>query len=220
MEAVQIEILGVVVRHPWSVATNVALAVECFWLGALTLRGRAPQPRLRGAFFLALGVGAAFGAPKHGFPLMPGHEWVRFASNVGLGVAVTFAQLAAIRARVPSRGTARVLERLALVQLTVFLAVTAFTRDFAVVAVHMSVGMIPLLAAATRAAARGCRASGWIAVGLAVAMAGGVAYALRVGVSPWFNHVDVAHVLLAVTVAFVFVGAHAPWLPAGSGRGS
>jgi predicted outer membrane repeat protein len=35
---------------------------------------------------------------------------------------------------------------------------------------------------------------------------GGAVYALEVAPSPWFSHVDVAHVLLGLTVALVFQG--------------
>jgi hypothetical protein len=207
----QIEILGVVVRQPWSVITNLLLAAECIVLGVITARENVPQPRLRAWFFFALGVGAFFGAPKHGFPDVPWHAAIRFGSNVGLGVAVTFAQLAAIRTRVPSPSMRRLLERLVLLQMTAFVALSFFTQDFIVPGVNLAVGMTPVLIAAAWAGLRGCPASLWIALGLVVSLGAGAVYALGTGLNPWFNHIDVAHVLLMMTVAFVFRGIHRPW---------
>ncbi len=75
----------------------------------------------------------------------------------------------------------------------------------------LAIGMTPVLIAAAWAGLRGCPASRWIALGLVVSLGAGAVYALELGLHSWFNHIDVAHVLLMITVAFVFHGIHRPW---------
>jgi hypothetical protein len=206
MNVVQISLFGLEVAHPASVLTNLLLMLECLWL-AHRIRPGPRRPVWRG-FFVALAVGAGFGAIKHGFPSIPGGAWaaVRFASNVGLMVAVTFAQLALLAAR-PGWGRWRpILAALAFAQLAFFFGWSVRTQDFLVPALDLALGMGPVLVVETIAALRGRDASRWIAGGLGIALAGGAVYALEVGPSPWFNHVDVAHVLLGLTVALVFQG--------------
>lgn len=206
----QIEIFGLVVSHPWTAVTNLALAAECFLMGWIVARRDVPQACLRACFLFALGWGALFGVTKHGFPDMAGHNAIRFASNLGLGSAVTFAQLAAIRVRVSAPAPARVLTGLALLQFSVFLGVSVVNQDFVVPGLHLALGMPPILVAASWSALRGCRASRWTAAGLLIALGAGVVYALEVGLNAWFNHLDVAHLLLGCTVALMFVGFHLP----------
>jgi hypothetical protein len=206
MNPIQVSLLGIDVVHPASVLTNLLLMVECLWLAHRIRPGG--RSRVWKGFFVALAVGAGFGAIKHGFPSIPveARAAVRFASNLGLIVAVTFAQLAVLAAR-PEWGRWRpVLAAAAFVQLAVFFGWSLRTQDFLVPALDLALGMGPVLVVETIAALRGRDASRWIAGGLGVALAGGAVYALEVAPSPWFSHVDVAHVLLGLTVALVFQG--------------
>jgi hypothetical protein len=130
----KIQALGMVIHSPWSVVTNLLLA-----------------------------VGALFGALKHGFPGAPGHDAIRFASNLGLGLAVTSVQLATIRAQAPSAGSALWLERLALLQCVIFLGFSFRTRAFVVPGMQLAVGMAPILLAVGWRAAGGAWPNRWIA---------------------------------------------------------
>ena len=185
-----VEILGVAVRHPVTVATNLLLTAQAVWIYRRLGRPDVPLPRagrLWGGFVLVTGLASLVGAAKHG--LVDGPLWApeaaRVVSNALTGAAVSLAQLAALETYVRSPGVRSLLTAAVFVQLLVFL---------------------PVLAAEALAARRGRPGAHRIAAGLGVPAAAVVLWLVQPPLGRWINHVDVEHVLMMAGLHLIFLG--------------
>lgn len=203
-----IRIAGLTVLAPVTVVTNLALGVQC----ALYYRRLRTEPddrgRFWGLFFLAMSVATLAGALKHGLPHATpsaGYELVLWACALGSAASVYCAQRATLASR-PAGG--RVWTALPALEACGFLAAgLAVGPEMWLVVVNTAVGLVPVLAVESRAAWRGSRASAWVAAGLGVSTGSALAYVGHVSMGVWFNHVDLAHVLMGVSFLLLARGA-------------
>lgn len=221
MPTPSLDVLGVVVRHPASVATNLVLTLECGVI-FLLLRPRSISlfPSMRGAhdapgspwagFFLFMAVSSFLGAAKHGFPHYLGPLSLGFVltgSALASGMAILHAEVATIIARVPGGRAGQLLLTAVFGRFLLFAGALAATRSFITVVVNAGMGLVPLLLTETFFFLRGDRAGGWIVSGFTVGCLTGAVYLSGFSPSPWFNHVDLAHMVLMAVLLLLWRGA-------------
>lgn len=213
MTAPVIEVLGMPVRAPVTVATNLVLAAEAVWLhrrirASTRVRRYA---RLWDGFVLCAGLAALLGALKHGLPPSPTGlpEAARVTSNAWMGAAVAFAQLAALERHIRGPRLRGAITVAVLVQLLLFLVVMASTSGFGVTLANAAAGLLLPLAIEWRAARRGRPGAARVAVGLAIPFGAVVLQLLEPAFGRWISHVDVEHVLLFLGLLLVQSGVTA-----------
>jgi len=197
------------IQAPMNAATSLFLTVQCgacFILLWRRRRGRRPSWAL---FFLLMGVANAAAVPKHGLhPSLSGLSLalVLAVSNVATGVAVRLAQRATLEAR---SGLSRLRGRLATGQLLAYLGAHLLVGpEMLLLIANTVVGLTPVIASE---AARGRREPGGrlVAGGLALSLLTGATYLGRISPGPWFDHIDVAHLLMGVSFHLIYVGVAA-----------
>jgi len=157
---------------------------------------------------------------KHGLHYMLGvsaFTLVLAVSNVASGFSTHSAQRATIMSvATPARRS--LLQLLTLVQLAVFVAANLVVGpDIMLLIANTAVGLIPVIVVQARAFRRGSTASGAIAGGLMLSMLAGLAYVGKFSPSPWFDCIDVAHLVMGVSLELVRRGAARA--PSGSPHG-
>ena len=160
-------------------------------------------------FFFFTGIATLVGAAKHGIPhyLAPApFALTTFASGFGSGIGVLYAEVATLQAHVDLGPLRRWLRRGALAQLALFALVLALNRSFIVVTVNTALGLLPVMVAEFLAFRRGYRGSGWVAGGLAFSSMTALVYLLRLSIHPWFDHIDLAHVMMMASLLAVYRG--------------
>jgi hypothetical protein len=221
MDTTWIEVGGLAIRAPVTAGTNLLLSMQCAIYARRLADNLDERSAWWGRFCAAMALATAAGVLKHGFPhLLPDVAFAAslWTSNLAGGAAVYMAQRATIASR-SSGGTRRRLERAASVGLAGFLAAGILVGpDLRLLIGYTAAGLMPVIPAEAWAACRpgGCgtrlaadppRASGaWVAGGLVVALLTGLVYGLPVSLGRWFNHIDLAHVLMGASYFSIFTG--------------
>jgi len=201
-----IGLAGLVMHHPTNVLTDAVLAIQCAVYGRELLREDRAETRTWAAFLVLMSISTALGALKHGLgAAAPAQVRVPVVVTSGMAAAVAtlFAQLATFELHGVAPRRHRMLCALACGQLTLFSLAFVRSDSFALVGINTAVGLLPVLCVEAWAAWRGRSGARGIAVGLAVALVSGGAYAAAISPSPWFNRVDVAHAFMFVALASI-----------------
>jgi hypothetical protein len=208
METTWIEIGGIVMRNPVSAVTNLVLAAQCmvYFLGLR--RAASARQRFWGGFFVMMSVATLAGFFKHGFRhLLPEDldAAVLAISNITGGVSTYFAQRGAVVSHA-HRERRRLYGRVVAAQLIAFtLANLVFGPEIVLLIANTAVGLVPIIV--IEAMNRGREpGAGLIAGGLSVSILTGVVYVLGISLGRWFNHIDIAHVLMGVSFLMVHRG--------------
>lgn len=210
MDTGSFEVAGLVLRSPVTAGTNLVLGVTCVGFYMRIRRAQDERTRMWRRFFLALAAATLAGVPKHGLGYYSGSTLlglVTLLSSVSGGVSTYYAQRATLVSGLFTRQGHRGLLWLVRLQLVAFVVQMIGTQTFQVVVVQSGLGLIGVLAAEVAARRRGHVETWWMVAGMATALLPGLAYIARWPSSPWFNHNDFAHVLLAVSLTLIFFGA-------------
>ena len=227
LENVSLELWGATLRQPTTTFTSLLLALEC-WLLFRRLQPRGlpgwiPEdgdgnfedgPHPWSGFFFFMGPAILFGAAKHGVPHylagLPLAATV-FASSLAAGLATLHLEAATIRARVGSESLRRWLRRGALCKFAVFAVAIVANDSILLVVVDAALGLILVTVAEVRADRSGTRKRGRVVVGgLVFPTLAASAYILNVSIHAWFNHKDLAHVLMMVSLWVLYRGVRRP----------
>lgn len=210
MDTTSIQVLGVVVHSPVSAGTNVILTLQCLAYYRWLRKRDGERARCWSLFFQMMAVATAAGVAKHGFQPMlgaGGYTLVLAMSNVASGFSTQGAQQATIASFIaPDRRP--VLLAMTLIELALFLAANVVMGpDILLLIANTAVGLIPVIVAESRAFRHGSPAGGAVAGGLSLSILTGLAYLGDFSPSPWFDNIDVAHLLMGVSFEIVRRGA-------------
>ncbi len=171
------------------------------------------RPRSWSGFFFFLSLATLLGVAKHGIPQYlgeTGSALTDFILSLAAGLAVLHAEAATIQAHVRAPSLRRWLRRAALGKFALFVVGTALTASFPLVILDTALGLVPVTLAEWAAFRRGQRSAGWVAGGVAFSSSAALVYLLNVPSHTWFDHRDLAHVLMMVTLLLIFQGVRRP----------
>lgn len=211
MDARSFELAGVVWQSPVTAGTNLVLSGMCFGFYARLCRALDRRTVMWRRFLLALGVATLAGVPKHAlkdYAAASGLSAVVLLSCMSVGIATYYAQRATLESGLFGRDP-RGLLALVRLQLVAFIPLMLYRRLFSVALLQMGLGLGGVLFVEVAAYLRGHVARAWTLAGIAVAILPGWVYLLRWPSSVWFDHNDLAHVLMAASLVLVYRGARA-----------
>mgnify|MGYP001191849860 CR=1 FL=1 len=188
-----------------NVVGDVVLAGQC---GAswLRLREQGAGARAWSSFFGSMTWGFAAGGLRHAIPYDgPAGLGVLVCVNLAVGAGVIAAQSATL-AWLP-RQIRRRLRDAFLIQLGAFGALSLWRHDFMPAFVNLVIGFGWVLVTAIAAGQRGREGAASITRGLGLGVVSGVVYLVGRGPAEWFDHVDVAHILIAGALLLLYRGA-------------
>jgi hypothetical protein len=208
-----VEIFNIRIDEPVTTATDLLLAAICFF-AYYRIRQQETMGRVKWYFkyyFLTLGLGAMFGGLfGHAFLYRLSPEW-KLVSWVLTLISVAFiahALLEVAKPLVKPRIT-RLIIRFNLLVLAVAVFYTLWTLAFSPVKYYTLFGMVVVVGSLSyfiyqRTSCRGViKLMGAVAVGLLSALI----FSYELGVSPWFNHNDISHVILSYSAFSMYRGA-------------
>jgi len=191
-------------------ATNLVLAVACFLCAARLSSAGDARTRMWRRFLLSLGVAALAGVVKHGLAEYAASSWhqnITLLCHLSAGVSGYYAQRATLESPLFGADSRRVLLTLVRVQLTIFALLAVLTPGFRVVLLHTGLGLVGVCVAEWTAYRRGLVTTRWHLAGVATALLPGAVYVIRWPSYAWFNHIDLAHVLLVASCVLIARGS-------------
>jgi hypothetical protein len=212
-EVLSIEILGIRLDEPVTVATDFIISLVCLY--ALIFLKKVPgKHHLRNLFilfFAFLGTGTLLGGfLGHGFLYLldPGWRLPGFLSSM---VAVAFlaqASLLVLSTQVPRRAW-MLLTWLNILLLFSFLVLVIVTQDFLFVIIYVTFSVLFMIAGIQMIILRisGHVAARWFLLAVGTGLAGNVVYIFNLNLSEWFNRSDLGHIFLALSTVLFYRGA-------------
>ncbi len=163
-------------------------------------------------FFLTLGVAAMAGVAKHGlsaYASSPWFQWVLLVCNLSAGASTYYAQRVTLESGLFGANGRRRLLALVRLQMLAFALQVLSRPTFGVVMIQTVFGLSGVLIAEWAAFNRGLVKRAWTVAGLTITIVSGVVYLLHWPAWPFFNHIDLAHVVLLASSGLLYLGARA-----------
>lgn len=201
---------NVAIHEPVGVFTDFIITVLCFYF-YLTLN-RTPKNSKSinnwKYFFLFVGVASLVGGCAHGFfAIHQGFGYKSFwltmqALNV---CSVYCAQQATLNSALQSSTKKKFWDLSYRLQLILFLTAVFIFHNFLVVIIDSALGLFPIMIVHFIDAKRNNN-NLWIAFGIVVLCITAVVHATKLSFHTYFNHLDLAHVLIIINLSLIFVG--------------
>lgn len=208
-----LEILNIRIDEPVTTATDLLLAAVCFF-AFYQIRKQETMGRAKWYFkyyFLTLGLSAVFGGLfGHAFLYSLAPEWklVSWVLTLLSVACMAHALLEVAKPLVKPKIT-RLIFLLNLLVLALALFYTTWTIEFSPVKYYTVFGMVVVVGSLSlliyqRTANRGVVViMGAVAIGLVSVFI----FSNKLGLSPWFNHNDISHVILSYVAFSMYKGA-------------
>ena len=208
-----IELMNIRVDEPITTATDMIMAAICFY--AFIRIGKADsEGRIKWYlkyYFLALGLGALFGGILgHAFLYRISEPWklVSWAFTM-FSVALMVHALLEMAGPLIRPSFVRLIKWFNLLVLAVALFFTVWTLAFSPVKFYTIFGMLVVVGSLSfyifQKTGKRCVVRFMVAVGFGLVSA--FIFSLEMGLSPWFNHMDISHVILSASALIMYSGA-------------
>lgn len=211
----RIDVFGLMVLEPFTVLTDLVITAVCIYAW-FKLKHKAKEHqvyRLMRYFFITMGLATAVGGILgHGLLYFTGLQGKVPGWFISM-ISVAFFERAAIRHSRPlmHNHLGKFFSILNYVELSTFMLLSFFTLKFLFVEIHAVYGLfiVVFFLEIFVYKMRKDKGSVFIFAGTFFAAAAAVSHALRIGINEWFNHNDVSHIGMAISVYFYYLGAKA-----------
>ncbi len=208
-----IDLMNIRVDEPITTATDIIMAAICFYafirIGKLEAGGRIKW--YFKYYFLTLGLGALFGGILgHAFLYRLSEPW-KLVSWVFTMLSVALMAYALLEMAGPliRSSIIRLVKWFNLLVLAVALFITMWTLAFSPVKFYTIFGMLVVVGSLSfyiyQKTGKRCVVRFMLAVGLGLVSA--FIFSFEMGLSPWFNHTDISHVILSASALIMYKGA-------------
>lgn len=207
---------GIRIDEPITTLTDVLVALVCFVafyrLKKVQVKGRL-YLLLRG-YFLCMGIATFIGGIiGHGFLYAFSPAW-KFPGWATSMIAINLIERAMITYSKPllQPRWVRFYSWFNILELVVFAALAFTTLDFIFVQIHSAYGLMLFVLGFSifnQRKRRSKAGSGYFIGAVAVAVLASFFFMSGIGISRWFNNVDISHICLAISAALFYLGAKA-----------
>jgi hypothetical protein len=208
-----IEVFDIVIMEPMVTLTDLCITVVCLYafirLKKLNMQGKVH--RYMRWYFLIMGIATFLGGILgHAFQYAVGLEWKLPGWLISM-LAVMAIERASIMHAGPllNRKFSRFLEIANVVELIIFAVITFSTLNFFFIQVHSAYGLglivLPLHFYVYKKT--GNEGSRVIFLSVIFATLAAFFYTSKIGLHVWFNHLDLAHTVMSISLYFFYRGA-------------
>ena len=208
-----IEILNIRIDEPITTATDLLLAAICFY-AFLQIRKQECTGRGKRYFkyyFLVLGLGAMTGGLfGHAFQYRLSEGWKLVSWVLTLGsVALMAHALMEVAKPLVKPGISRILSRFNVLIFALALFFTLWSMAFSPVKYYTIFGMVVMVGSLCYYIYRKTGSKGVLVLmgAVGVGFLSAIVFSFEWGLSPWFNHNDISHVILTFSAFSVYKGA-------------
>lgn len=213
MEQPPIEVFGVKILEPVTSATDLLVAAVCFFAYYQLSRQdrQAKSLRYMRYYFLTLGIATTVAAfMAHAFLYVLGPAW-KFPGWILSMISISWLERSSIAHSSPlmNKGSAHTVSKANYLELFVLIGLTIITAKFIFVEIHSAFGLLIVATPLHYLAWKKEKDLGskYILFAVGFAAVAAAFFASKWGFSKWFNHSDIAHVFLAISAYFTYLGA-------------
>lgn len=208
-----IDIFGVRLDEPVTMLTDLLVTAVCIYAW-MRLRKRKDTSLIHSFytyFFLTMGIATALGGfIGHSFNYALSIYWKIPGWYVSM-ISIALAERASIfyAKKLIKPAFAQFFKWLNVAELVTFMIISVVTMDFYFVVGHSAYGMLIVVAGFQGYVFYKTRQKGsyYFLIGILWSTFGAVVYVQEWAISNWFNHMDIGHVLMALTTYYCYLGA-------------
>jgi hypothetical protein len=207
----EIDLAGIIIRDPVTTVTN--LAIFAFGLGCyrrLTREDLEYPNKNWNYFFFLVGIASLIGVAVHGFSkYFPEriHYYLWWAMGIVQGAGMSLAQFGVGSNIFSNRKT--LIGISSVVQFVLFAAGLLITGKFGIATIHIALCLIPIMIYYIFHGSKGKKAEMLVAAGIIVSVLTGVVHTFKLSFGQWFNHNDISHVLIIISLVLMYRGVKA-----------
>jgi hypothetical protein len=208
-----VEVFNIRIDEPITTITDLLLAVVCFY-AFFRIRKCETKGLVKGCFkyyFLTLGLGALFGGILgHAFLYGLSPKWKLLSWVFTLvSVALIAHALLVLAKPLIKPSFARLMVRINLLILAIALIFTIWTLSFSAVKYYTIFGMVIVVGSVSYVIYQktGSKGVARMLAAVGVGLVSAVVFSYEWGLSPWFNHNDICHVILCISALGIYKGA-------------
>lgn len=199
------------INEPTTTFTDLLLAFFCFWSFKTisSYKNRTESVERWSLFFLLVGVSTFFGSIAHTISWdvnAMSYKMVWAVMQMASGMSVFYAQRSVISAEITDQKIKQNLEKFTSIQFIVFACCVIIFLDFKVVAINSAVGLIQLLILTFPRQFNSWNYNGMVTSGFLISFSSIYVNRTKFSFTHWFNYNDIAHVIMLVSLYFIFCG--------------
>lgn len=211
MKETAIDILGLHLQEPVTVVTNLLITVSCILL-YFKLNVDSHRLKLKKywrLFFVFFGVSALIGAFAHGFksyfePNVFYYIWMTM--NLSALPITYFLFKANITLTGASEKYKQQMHYFVISTILVFVIITVLTNNFVAIKIVGGIAILTTIITHTQSYRKKIKGSGWITFGFTFSISTLIIHTAKISFSDWFNFKDISHVLMNISLCFIFIG--------------
>ena len=208
-----VEVFGIRIDEPVTTLTDLLFAAVCFY-AFFRISRQETSVRTKVLFkyyFLTLGLGALFvGLLGHAFLYSLASPWKLVSWILILAsVAIMAHALVELSRPIIKPAVSRLVAGVNLLTLAAALFITSWTLAFPAVTYYTIFGMVVIVGSLSYIIYQKTRNRGFVRLmlGVGVGLISAVVFSYQWGLSPWFNHNDISHVILIFSALILYKGA-------------
>lgn len=202
------------IDEPVTTLTDLLVAAVCFYAYVRLRQKSTPKIMVMlmlQYFFLFMGIATVIGGLiGHGFLYALSFEW-KLPGWLTSMISVTLAERAVIlrSKKYISTSLFTFFSWLNIIELLTFMALSFSTLQFIFVEIHTAYGLLLVVGSFSAFLYRKSRdqSSKYFLYAVGLATLAAIAFSLGIGISPWFNHMDISHVFMALSAALFYRGS-------------
>jgi len=208
-----IELFNIRIDEPVTTATDLILAAICFY-AYYRIRQQETRGKIKGYFkyyFLTLGIGTLTGGLLgHAFlySMSPSWKLVSWIFTL-ISVAIISHGLIELSRPLIKPIYTRLVTRVNILIMSMALLYTLYTLAFSAVKYYTIFGMFVVVGSLSYVIYQrtGSRGVVKLMIGVGVGLISAFVFSFELGLSPWFNHNDISHIILSFSAFTVYKGA-------------
>lgn len=206
MADTSLSIGNLIIHEPVAVFTDIIISVLCI-VFICGLKQKTETVTAWKRFFLFIGLGTFAGGISHAFfAVHSGFAYKSFWLTMQFfnGLSVYAAQQATLNSILNGSPKIKLMRTVILVQLLLFCILVPILQNFLLVVIDCALGLIPVMIFHLRSKNEKDKLIGY---GIMVSFLTGIVHGTKLSLHQYFNHNDIAHILIMVSLYLMYIGA-------------
>jgi len=203
-------LFGAQIFEPVTILTNAVIALVCAYSFFQIKKTKIDLAFQWSMFFLLIGLSSMVGSLGHGVHYQLGNfffKCVEFFMNAISLVAIYYCFQAAYTGYLTEKNKqTKLLRNIVIVWVAILLLITIWFSNFLLIKIHAGIVLSYSLVIHLFTYKRKVPGSGWIAFGIIVSFLSIITHSLKLKVNDWFNHKDISHLIMAISLLLIFKG--------------
>lgn len=208
-----IEVFGILIMEPMVTSTDLLISVVCLYSFFKLRKLELPTPTQHyfSYYFLIMAIATTVsGITGHAFQYSLGTEWKLLGWILSmLAISILVRGVISFLSPIVSKKLTSILDIANILELLVFIIITSLTVNFFFVQIHSIYGLAIIIFPLSFYAfwKTGNKGARIICLSIIFTTLAAIFYSAKISISPWFNHLDMSHTILAVATYFLFRAA-------------